>query len=385
MRKRRYWWLIAGILLLCLVGALAYQVIGRQVNIYGVISGGGVADVTVPPGFAADIFAQGLNGPRFMALGPDGVLYVAERGNSRIVALPDDNGDGTADSIRVFADNLNGVHSLAFYQGAWYAGVPAGVIRLQDTSGAGVANSRTTLIDNYPSGGQHNTRTVAFLPDGRMVVSIGSSCNNCEEEDPRRAAILIYDGPETSGEQLFATGLRNAVGLAVHPETGELWATDNGRDLMGDDLPPDTVRIIGQGVDYGWPYCHSGRILDPELGFPGACDGIEPPLAEIQAHSAPLGLVFYDGTLFPAEYQDDLFIAYHGSWNRSQPTGYKVVRLPLDGSQVAGPLEDFATGWLKENDTADGRPAGVTVGSDGALYVSDDKGGIVYRISYVGS
>ena len=160
MRKRRYWWLIAGILLLCLVGALAYRVIGRQINIYGLISRAGLADVTVPPGFAANTFAQGLNGPRFMALGPDGVLYVAERGNSRIVALPDDNGDGTADSIRVFADNLSGVHSLAFYEGACYAGVPSGVIRLQDTNGDGVANSRTTLIDNYPPGGQHNTRIV---------------------------------------------------------------------------------------------------------------------------------------------------------------------------------------------------------------------------------
>ena len=371
-------------MLLCLAGALVYQIIGRQINFFGLIGGGSVADVVVPPGFAVHIFAEGLDGPRFMALGPDGVLYVADRGNSRIVALPDDNGDGTADSIRVFADNLNGVHSLAFYEGAWYAGIPSGVVRLQDTNGDGAADSLTTLIDDYPSGGQHSTRTVAFLSDGRMVVSIGSSCNNCEEEDPRRAAILVYEGPEANGERLFASGLRNAVGLAIHPETGELWATDNGRDLMGDDVPPDTVRIIDQGADYGWPYCHSGRIPDPDLGFPGACDDIEPPLAEIQAHSAALGLVFYDGTLFPAEYQGDLFIAYHGSWNRSEPTGYKVVRLPLDGSQPAGPIEDFATGWLKEDDTADGRPVGVAVGSDGALYVSDDKGGFVYRINYTG-
>ncbi|HEX6384122.1 MAG TPA: PQQ-dependent sugar dehydrogenase [Anaerolineae bacterium] len=377
-------WLVAALLLICLVGVLAYWVIGRQVDLSGVIGSGDVADVSVPPGFAVDVFAQGLNGPRFMDFGLDGVLYVAERGNDRIVALPDGDGDGAADSVRVFADNLDGVHSVAFHEGAWFAGIPSGVVRLEDSDGDGTADSRTVLIDDYPTGGAHNTRTVAFLPDGRMVVSVGSSCNNCEEEEPRRAAALVYDGPQASGEQLFATGLRNAVGLAVHPQTGELWATDNGRDFMGDDKPPDTIYILRQGQDYGWPYCHSGRILDPELGFAGACDGVELPVVEIQAHSAPLGLVFYEGTSFPAEYQGDLFVAYHGSWNRSEPTGYKVVHLPLEGSQPAGQLEDFATGWLKENGRADGRPVGLAAGPDGALYVSDDKGGFVYRISYTG-
>lgn len=377
-------WLVAVVLLICLVGVVAYRVIGRQVDLAGVIGPGDVADLGVPSGFAVNVFAQGLNGPRFMTFGPDGVLYVADRGNDRIVALPDGDGDGVADSIRVFADNLDGVHSVAFHEGAWFAGIPSGVVRLEDSDGDGTADSRTVLIDDYPTGGAHNTRTVAFLPDGRMVVSVGSSCNNCEEEEPRRAAVLVYDGPQASGEQLYATGLRNAVGLAVHPQTGELWATNNGRDFMGDDKPPDTVYVVRQGQDYGWPYCHSGRILDPELGFAGACGNVEAPVAEIRAHSAPLGLVFYEGTSFPAEYQGDLFIAYHGSWNRSEPTGYKVVRLPLDGSQPAGPLEDFATGWLKENGRADGRPVGLAAGPDGALYVSDDKGGFIYRINYTG-
>jgi glucose/arabinose dehydrogenase len=218
-----------------------------------------------------------------------------------------------------------------------------------------------------------------------MVLSIGSTCNVCQEEDPRRAAIVVYDGPGGTGEGIFAKGLRNAVGLALHPGTGDLWATNNGRDLMGDDIPPETVYIVREGGDYGWPRCHSGDVPDPEYGGPGACDDVVQPVVQMQAHSAPLGLVFYTGSAFPPDYHGDLFIAFHGSWNRSVPTGYKVVRLPLDEGLPSGPVEDFATGWL-DQDTylASGRPVGLAVGPDGALYVSDDKGGFIYRIIYQG-
>ena len=172
---------------------------------------------------------------------------MADRGNNRIVALPDADGDGRADEVRVFAEGLDQPHSLAYHEGAWYVGVPSGIVRLTDTNEDGRADKQEILIDNYPTQGAHRTRTVAFLPDGRMVVSIGSSCNACVEEDPRRAAILVYDGTGATGERLFATGLRNAVGLAIHPETGHLWATNNGRDMMGDDLPPETVYIVEEG------------------------------------------------------------------------------------------------------------------------------------------
>jgi glucose/arabinose dehydrogenase len=377
------------LLLICLVGgAIVYGLLRQRVNVRPLLGQGDVADITVPPGFAINVFAEGLNGPRFIAFGPDGTLYVADRGNDRIVTLPDQDGDGTADSIQVFADNLNQPHSLVFHQGAWYVGVPSGVVRLQDTDGDGTADARTTVIDDYPTSGVHSTRTVEFLPDGRMVVSIGSSCNVCAEEDPRRAAVVVYDSPvgqsQATGEQLFATGLRNAVGLAVHPETGELWATNNGRDLMGDDTPPETVYILQQGADYGWPTCHSGDIIDPDMGEAGDCQGVTEPVAEMQAHMAPLGLVFYTGDSFPQEHHGDLFIAFHGSWNRSVPVGYKVGRLPLDDGQPAGPLEDFATGWLRDDGTASGRPVGLAVGPEGALYVSDDKGDFIYRIYSTG-
>lgn len=181
----------------------------------------------------------------------------------------------------------------------------------------------------------------------------------------------------------MASGLRNAVGLAVRPATGELWATNNGRDLMGDELPPETVYVIEDGADYGWPYCHSDDVVDPDLGFDGACDGVPEPAVEMQAHSAPLGLAFYNGDMFPEAYRGDLFIAFHGSWNRSVPTGYKVVRLPFENGEPAAAVVDFATGWLdRETGDASGRPVDVLVGSDGALYISDDKGGYIYRISY---
>ena len=374
------------LLLILLIGlALLCRLASRSVFFQAFLGSGSETDVSLPPGFSINVFADGLDGPRFMALGPDGHIYVADRGNNRIVILPDDDGDGVADETMVFAENLNSPHSLAYHDGAWYVGVPSGVVRLQDTDGDGRADETTTIIDDYPSGG-HSTRTVAFLPDGRMVVSVGSSCNVCRESDPRRAAIVVYDGPEGGGEMIYASGLRNAVGLAVRPGSGELWASNNGRDLMGDDVPPETIYQVAQGADYGWPGCHSGTVPDPEFGGENACQGVLQPVVQMQAHSAPLGLTFYDGETFPAEYQGDLFVAFHGSWNRTVPTGYKVVRLDFMDGVAANAITDFATGWLEpETETVDGRPVDVTVGADGALYVSDDRAGLIYRIQYTDS
>ena len=352
-----------------------------RINFAGSLGSGGRANVRVPPGFTIEVFADGLEGPRFIAFGPDGVLHAAERGAGRIVALPDADGDGRADAIRPLAADLDRPHSLAYHAGAWYVGVPSGVVRLADEDGDGTAEARMALIDDLPADGVHTTRTVAFLPDGRMLVAVGSSCNVCVEDDPRRAAILVYDDATGVNGRLFATGLRNAVGLAVEPDSSTLWAADNGRDLMGDDVPPEVLYLVTEGDHFGWPACHAGTIPDPEFGGPGACDGVVQPVLTWQAHSAPLGLTFYGGDAFPDAYRGDLFIALHGSWNRPQPVGYEVLRVPFDGGMPSGPAEVFATGWLSAG-RVDGRPVGVAVGPDGALYVSDDRGGFVYRIAY---
>jgi glucose/arabinose dehydrogenase len=340
--------------------------------------------IALPPGFVISVYAQGLRNPRMLAIGPDGQLYVAERGANRIVRLPDVDGNGLADQVEIVADDLNSPSSLVFYQdGSLYVGLTDSIVRLNDLDTNGVFQQRETVIDSLPTQG-HNTRTVLFSPDGSsMFVSIGSSCNVCDEDDPRRAAIVRYN-PDGSGELVYASGLRNAVGITFRPGTDELWATNNGRDMLGDDQPPETIYRVNSGGDYGWPRCHAGRIVDPDFGADQACEGIEQPVVEIQAHSAPLGLTFYTGDRFPADYQGDLFVALHGSWNRSVPIGYKVVRVPMDGT-AAGPVQDFATGWLVDEENSWGRPVDVITGADGALYISDDGAGVIYRVDYLGT
>ena len=337
-------------------------------------------DVQLPPGFRATIFASGLNVPRFMTYGSDGALYVAEMGANRVVALADANHDGVAEPPITVADNLIAPSSVAFaLDGSLYVGETTRVTRLELNLASHRAIKRSVVIDGLPSG-HHSTRTVLFGPKGELYVSIGSSCDLCIEQDERRATIMVYSADGRNG-RVFARGLRNAVGLAIHPLTGELWATDNGSDLLGDNIPPDTVYIVRDGMDAGWPRCQSGRIVAPEFGGPGACDGIAKPVIELQAHSASLGLAFYTGAQFPPEYRNGLFIAFHGSIYRSAPTGYKVVFVPLDGSQPVGPVQDFATGWLKGGQ-ASSRPVGLAVAPDGGLMISDDKGGYIYRITY---
>jgi glucose/arabinose dehydrogenase len=339
--------------------------------------------LTLPAGFGIGVFARGLRDPRMMAIGPDGLLYVAERGAGRVVRLPDANLDGQADQVDVIADGINQPNSLAFGpDGSLYVSETTRVWHFTNPSAQGVFQDRKVIIDNLPSGG-HATRTLLFSPDGsKLYVSVGSSCNICLETDPRRATIMQYN-PDGTGRRVYASGLRNAVGITFRPGTQELWATDNGRDYLGDNLPPETVYQILDGKDYGWPYCHAGRIVDPNFGSANSCQGIQIPVVEMQAHMAPLGLTFYNGTQFPADYQGSLFIALHGSWNSTVPVGYKVMRVPVVNGQI-GQAEDFATGWLTAGGSVWGRPVDVLIAPDGSLLVSDDAGGVIYRIFYKG-
>ncbi|MFL7794847.1 MAG: PQQ-dependent sugar dehydrogenase [Anaerolineae bacterium] len=340
--------------------------------------------INLPAGFGISVFAAGLRGPRMMALGPDGELYVAERGAGRIVRLPDRNDDGVADGIEPVADGLNAPSSIAFYKdGSLYVGETTRVLRLSTPDEDGGFQKREVIVDGLPEGG-HSTRTLLFSPDWEtLYVSVGSSCNVCTEADERRATIVQYN-PDGSGEQIYGWGMRNAVGITFRPGTDELWATNNGRDWLGDDLPPETVYIVREGDNAGWPRCHSGRVVDPEFGSPDACEGILVPAVEMQAHTAPLGLTFYTGEQFPEAYRGDLFVALHGSWNRSVPVGYQVVHIPIDDEGQPGAVQDFASGWLRGDGSNWGRPVDVLTTTDGSLLISDDGKGNIYRIFYTG-
>ncbi len=339
----------------------------------------GTGTVTLPAGFRVETFASGLGAPRFMAVSPSGDLFASIPSRGQVVVLPDRDGDGKADRTVVFADGLNRPHGLAFHQSFLYVAETSAVVRFAYRSGGLAGGQPTVIVPDLPKGGSHWTRTIAFGPDGKLYVSVGSSCNVCEEADQRRAAILQFN-PDGSGGRIFARGIRNAVGIVFQPQTGALWATNNGRDWLGDDFPPETILLVRDGAHYGWPHCNGKGIPDPDFGRPDFCKTAALPTVEIQAHSAPLGLTFYTGETFPPEYHRDLFVALHGSWNRSVPTGYKVVRIPMRDGKPGAP-EDFAAGWLQGR-RAWGRPVDVITGRDGALYVSDDRAGVIYRITH---
>lgn len=333
----------------------------------------------VPEGFAVAAYAEGLPGLRFMALSPQGDLTVTRPSKGEVLILPDRNGDGRADRVQVFATGLDRPHGLAWRGGALYVAETGAIVKLEDTNGDLKADRKQVLTRDLPSGGMHWTRTLGFGPDGGMYVSAGSACNACVEKDPRRATIMRFE-PDGSKRRNFAEGLRNAVGFTWHPETKAMWATDNGRDWLGDDQPPDELNQIRDGQHYGWPRCYGDRKPDPDLGQAGFCATTVPPAIAFQAHSAALGLAFYTGKQFPEAYRGDAFVAFHGSWNREVPTGYKVVRVKFEGKKPVS-YEDFATGWLRGRESW-GRPVDVLVARDGALLVSDDAGGRIYRVTY---
>ena len=317
-----------------------------------------LAKLKVPPGFNISVFAREVDGARMMIFSPGGVLLVSESGEGNVVALPDPKHTGKAERIVTVLHGLNEPHGLAFYEGKLYV-AENDKVRRYDWDEANLRATNPVKLADLPTGGGHSTRSILFL-NGKMYVSAGSSCNACIEKDPRRASVMEFN-PDGSGMKIFAKGLRNAVGLAVNPKTDTVWVTVNGRDWLGDDLPPETIYDLGNdGGDGGWPYCYGDRVPDSnfakESGGEDRCKNVLEPKVQMQAHSAPLGLAFYAGTQFPAEYRNNIFVAFHGSWNRSIPTGYKVVRVKLgDKGQPVGGAEDFITGWLAPGETKKGR------------------------------
>ncbi|HKD75676.1 MAG TPA: PQQ-dependent sugar dehydrogenase [Ktedonobacterales bacterium] len=339
-----------------------------------------VDGLQIPSGFSISIFAQGLQNPRLITFGPDGVLFVAERSTGRVLAFPDPQHTGHPSAPVVVASGLNDPTSLSFDNHNLYVGEANRVTKLVIGSND-VATSSHVIVPQLPTSGNHTTRTVLVGPDGNLYVAIGSTCNDCIESNAERATVMQFHLDGSDGH-IYAHGLRNAVGLAVNPWNQQIWATDNGRDLLGDNIPPETVYALQDGGNYGWPVCHAGNIVDPDLGKPDSCQNVIAPLIDMQAHSAPLGLAFYKSGSFPTQYHG-LFVAFHGSWNRTVPTGYKVVFIPLNAQgHVAGQAQDFVAGWLTPNGTVTKRPVGLAVGPDGALYISTDQGGTIYRVTY---
>jgi glucose/arabinose dehydrogenase len=350
-----------------------------------------LGQLRAPDGFHISVFANEIDGARMLVFSPGGVLLASESGEGKVVALPDPQHTGKATRTVTVLDGLNEPHGLAFYEGKLYVAENDKVRRYEWDERKLRATNPVKLAD-LPTGGGHSTRSILFH-GGKMYVSAGSSCNVCVEKDPRRAAVMEFN-PDGSGQKIFAKGLRNAVGVAVNPKTDTVWVTVNGRDMLGDDVPPETIYDLGKdGGDGGWPYCYGDRVFDSQFAKSESgvssdrCKNVMEPKVQMQAHSAPLGLAFYEGAQFPAEYRNNIFVAFHGSWNRSVPTGYKVVRVNLDDKgQPVGGTQDFITGWLAPGETKKGRwmgrPVGIAVGGDGTMYVSDDSAGVVYRVTY---
>ena len=346
--------------------------------------------ISLPEGFKIEIFADNLGGSSISTPGPnpgprmmlfkDNVLYVSVPNQGRVIALPDENRDNKPDKVINFMENLNKPHGLDFFNDSFYIAEENRIIKVKDVDKDLKADMNTLeVLTDLPSGGGHFTRTIKII-NSFLFVSTGSSCNVCYETDERRAAISICDS-EGKNCRVFARGLRNSVGFVYDNITKSIWATDNGRDLLGDDLPPDEINVIKDDKDYGWPICYGNKIHDTEFDknvyVRDPCEDTEPSTVDLQAHSAPLGLAFNYGNNFPQDYYGNLFVAYHGSWNRKVPTGYKIVRIDTNTKTVT----DFATGWLDRTNVL-GRPVDIIFKDDGSMLVSDDNAGIIYRIYY---
>ncbi|MBL9165495.1 MAG: sorbosone dehydrogenase family protein [Planctomycetaceae bacterium] len=352
-----------------------------------------------PEGFEVSEFATKLDGPRVIATAPNGDLFVAESSANRIRVLRDADGDGKPEVSEIFASELNRPFGIAFYPLGpepqyVYVGNTDSVVRFPYKSGdARASGEPEVIVDNIPSGnesvggGGHWTRDLEFSPDGKtLFVSVGSRSNaDDDKSEERRAAILAFD-PAGKNERVFATGIRNPVGLATHPETGELWTSVNERDGLGDNLVPDYITHVEEGGFYGWPWFYIGPHPDPRHAgkHPELKDKAIVPDVLLQSHMASLGLTFYDGDEFPAEYHHDGFASEHGSWNRARRVGYKVIRIPLKDGKATGEFEDFLTGFVTEDGNVWGRPVGVAVAKDGALMVTDDASGTIWRVAYAG-
>jgi glucose/arabinose dehydrogenase len=345
---------------------------------------GQLARLSLPAGFHVEVYAADVPNARQMALAPGGTVFVGTREDGRVFAVVDRNHDQKADEVITIAKGLTMPSGVAFNDGALYVAEVGRITRYDGIEGRLATPPAPVVVnDSYPKDRHHGWKFIAFGPDGWLYVPVGAPCNVCERSDNPRFASITRMKPDGSGVEIVAKGVRNSVGFDWNPANGQLWFTDNGRDELGDDVPPcELNHATAPGQHFGFPYCHGGTIADPEFGRKRACAEFVPPAQGLGAHVAPLGMRFYTGQMFPAAYRNRIFIAEHGSWNRSKKVGYRVVTVTLDGDRVVA-HEPFATGWLQGEEEW-GRPADVLVMPDGALLVSDDRAGAIYRITYKG-
>jgi len=338
--------------------------------------------IKLPPGFSISVFAE-VENARSMALSPNGTLFVGNRNEDKVYAVRDTDGDFKADKRWVIASGLNMPNGVAFRDGDLYVAEVSRIIKFKDIeNNLSKPPAPEVVYDKYPTETHHGWKYIAFGPDGKLYVPVGAPCNICESKDPVYASITRMN-TDGSGMEVFARGIRNTVGFTWHPETKALWFTDNGRDMMGDDIPPCEFNTAPTaGLNFGYPYCHGGTIKDPEFGNKKPCADFIKPVQNLNAHVAPLGVKFYTGSMFPEIYKNQAFIAEHGSWNRTKKSGHLVSLVKLENGKSTG-YETFAEGWLNhDTQEAWGRPVDVLVMPDGSMLVSDDKGGMIYRIAY---
>ncbi|GAB3169349.1 PQQ-dependent sugar dehydrogenase [Telluribacter humicola] len=344
-----------------------------------------IAQLKVPAGFTVTKFAKDLGKPRMLAVHTNGDIYVTDREAGTVTLVRDTNQDGKADEKRKVL-TLKQVHGITIHQGTLYL-VTVKEVYSAPMQGDGTLGQPKKLIDDLPDGGQHANRTIAFGPNGMMYLTVGSTCNACQETSPESATILRANADGTN-RKIYAKGLRNTIGFGWHPQSQELYGLDHGIDWLGNNEQREEVNAIKQDADYGWPYIYGEGKYNPADRPPGDTTYQQYlrkttlPLLTYDAHSAPLGFAFYTGSQFPAGYQNDAFVALRGSWNRSSPTGYKVVRLRFVNGKPTR-FEDFLTGFLTDNNRSMfGRPVGIAQHQDGSLLLTDDNNGVMYRVAY---
>lgn len=339
--------------------------------------------IKLPPGFSISIYASDVRNARQMALGDNGTLFVGTRQAGRVYAVVDKDNDHHADDVYVLLRRGKMPSGVAFRDGALYVAEVNRILRFDDIEKNLAAPPPPVVInDSYPNEAFHGWKFIAFGPDGKLYVPVGAPCNNCERDNTIFASITRLNADGT-GREIFARGVRNTVGFDWHPTTKELWFTDNGRDLLGDEIPADELNHAPKpGLHFGFPYIHQGDTPDPKFGKGHSPEDFTPPALKLDPHVAAIGMRFYTGTMFPEKYRNQIFIAEHGSWNRSQKIGFRVTLARLQDNNVVS-YETFAEGWLQD-EQAWGRPADVLVMPDGSLLVSDDSAGLIYRITYTG-